>query len=318
MKTKAKLMLSALALLTILGVNQAHAEEEQQKVVLITGTASGIGKATAEYLLSEGHIVYGGDIQFEKNKYLDAIGGHSLDMDVTNDSMIHAGVERIMKEQSRIDVLVNNAGYGLYGPVEDITMEDAQAQFDVNLFGLAKVTKAVLPHMRAQQSGRIINISSMGGKVSTPLGAWYHATKYAVEGFSDCLRLELDAHNIKVVIIEPGAINTNFGNVAMVHLEKYSNNPAYDHMTKPYLRMFEQMRDSTSSVQGSEPIVIAKVISKAIDKKNPRTRYVKGRMAKLAIWYKNTLGDKAYDRLIMRTMKRMEKRMLKESAEIQS
>ena len=176
------------------------AADNEKKVVLITGTASGIGKATAEYLINEGHIVYGGDIQFEKNKYLDTIGGYSIDMDVTNVDMVNAGVDRIIKEQGHIDVLVNNAGFGLYAPMEETTDEDRRYQFEVNFFGVANVTKAVLPHMREQKSGYIINISSMGGKIYMPLGAWYHATKHAIEGWSDCLRLELKEFNIKFVI----------------------------------------------------------------------------------------------------------------------
>ncbi len=265
---------------------------QNKKVVLITGTASGIGKATAEHLINEGHIVYGGDIQFEKNKYLDKIGGYSIDMDVTSDSMVIAGVERIIEEQGRIDVVLNNAGYGQYGPVEEVTMEDAFAQFDVNLFGVARVTKAVLPYMREQRFGKIINISSMGGKIYTPMGAWYHATKHAIEGWSDCLRLEVKEFGIDVVIIEPGLINTNFYQVYDEKLEPYLENTAYGHILNPMTNM--RVRPKMS-----EPVVIAKVVSKAIDDDTPKTRYVKGRMGKFLIKFRDIFGDRAYDRLIM-------------------
>ena len=271
-----------------------QAQNTNQKVVLITGTASGIGKATAELLIEEGHIVYGGDIQFEKNRYLDKIGGHSLDMDVTDTTMIKAGVEKIIQEQGRIDVLVNNAGFGVYAPVEITTEKDMRYQFEVNVFGVANVTRAVLPYMRPQRSGKIINISSMGGKIYMPLGAWYHATKHAIEGWSDCLRLELKAFNIDVVIIEPGAINTNFGNVMLGYMEKYKDDTAYSHMIQPYLQMTENMDSSI----GAGPIVIAKEINKAINAKIPKIRYLKGPMARIMVGYRNMFGDRVFDDFI--------------------
>jgi NAD(P)-dependent dehydrogenase (short-subunit alcohol dehydrogenase family) len=269
-------------------------------VVLITGTASGIGKATAEYLLEQGHIVYGGDIQFEKNRYLDGIGGHSLDMDVTQVDMVQAGVAQIIEEQGRIDVLVNNAGFGLYAPVEETTDEDARYQFEVNFWGVVNLTKAVLPHMRETRSGTIINISSMGGKIYMPLGAWYHGTKHAIEGWSDCLRLELKEFGIDVVIIEPGAINTNFGHVTASYMEKYIEGTAYGHFIDPFVEMTAVMDDPEAVADMSdEPIVIAKVINEAINAKNPKTRYVKGPMARTAILYRKWFGDRAFDDLIM-------------------
>ena len=286
--------------LLILGVNTIHAQDNAQKVVLITGTASGIGKATAEYLIQKGHIVYGGDIQFEKNTYLDKIGGHSLDMDVTKVDRVQAGGDRIIEEQGRIDVLVNNAGFGLYAPVEETTDEDARYQFEVNFFGVANVTKAVLPHMRKAKSGKIINISSMGGKIYMPLGAWYHATKHAIEGWSDCLRLELKEFNIDVVIIEPGAINTNFGNVTAQYMEKYIEGSNYKHMLDPFQDMMSILDDPEEVRRMStEPIVIAKVINEAINAKNPKTRYVKGPMARMAISYRQLFGDRAFDDFIL-------------------
>ncbi len=288
-----KLLLMCALIISVISVN---AKTKEQKVVLITGTASGIGKATAELLVKEGHIVYGGDIQHEKNKYLDKIGGHSLKMDVTKDDEVKEAVAKIIKEHGRIDVLLNNAGYGQYGAVEEVTMEDAHAQFDVNLFGMARVTKAVLPQMRAQKSGTIINISSMGGKIYTPLGAWYHATKHAVEGWSDCLRLEVKEFGINVVIVEPGMINTGFYNVFMEKFEPYTKESAYKHIIDPMLASGELPKMS-------EPIVIAEVINKAINKKKPKTRYVKGKMAKMAIGYRNWFGDRAYDRMILKAMR---------------
>jgi len=286
-----------------------HAQEKwngkEPKVVLITGTASGIGKATAKYLIEKGHIVYGGDIQFEKNKYLDTIGGHSINMDVTDTNMVKAGVNRIIKEQGRIDVLFNNAGWGLYAPVEETTEADIRYQFEVNVFGVANVTRAVLPYMREQRSGRILVTSSMGGKIYMPLGAWYHSTKHAIEGWSDCLRLELKEFNIDVVIIEPGAIATNFGNVTTSYMMKYMENSKYTHLTEPFGRMMETTTNDPEAIakMSSDPIVIAEVVEKAIRVKKPKTRYVKGRMAGFLIWYRNTFGDRAFDRLMLRMVR---------------
>ena len=298
-------MIVLLALMLI-GTFGATAQEEwngkEQKVILITGTASGIGKATAEYLIQKGHIVYGGDIQFIKNKYLDEIGGHAIDMDVTDTAMVNAGVRRIIKEQGRIDVLYNNAGWGLYAPVEEADEEDFRYQMEVNLFGVNNVTRAVIPYMRKQMSGRILVTSSMGGKIYMPLGAWYHASKHAIEGYFDCLRLELKHFNIDVVIIEPGAINTNFGNVTSSYLEKYMDNTAYGHMLNPYQEMMKRITEDPEAIEkmSSEPLVIAEIVEKAITKKKPKTRYVKGNMAKFMIFYRNFFGDKAFDRLMLR------------------
>ena len=149
-------------------------------------------------------------------------------MDVTDDASMVAGVERIIAEHGRIDVLVNNAGYGSYGAVEDVPIDEARRQFEVNVFGLARLIQLVTPHMRAQQSGRIINISSIGGKFYEPLGAWYHATKFAVEGFSDSLRLELAPFGIDVVIIEPGPIRTEWNTISRDSLVETSRGGAYE------------------------------------------------------------------------------------------
>ncbi|MEO0333342.1 MAG: oxidoreductase [Bacteroidota bacterium] len=182
-----------------------------KKVILVTGASSGIGKATALQLLSAGHTVYGLARRVENMQDLVKAGGKALPMDVTQHAQVKAVIQDIIQKEKRIDVLINNAGYAVYGAIEDVSYEDAKRQFEVNLFGLAEVTKAVLPAMRNQKSGTIINVSSVGGKIFTPLGAWYHATKHALEGWSDCLRLELRSFGIDVVVIQPGAIKTEFG-----------------------------------------------------------------------------------------------------------
>ena len=295
-----------MALIVIASSAMVNAQQKwngkEQKVILITGTASGIGKATAEHLIEQGHIVYGGDIQLEKNKYLDEIGGHSLDMDITDTAMVNAGVRKVIKEQGRIDVLYNNAGWGLYAPVEEVTEEDLRYQMEVNVFGTNNVTRAVIPYMREQNSGRILVTSSMGGKIYMPLGAWYHASKHAVEGYFDCLRLELKHFNIDVVIIEPGAINTNFGNVTVSYMKKYMKDTNYGHLIDPFGDMMETVNNDPEAIakMSSEPIVIAEVVNKAITKKKPKTRYVAGKMGKFLIFYRNTFGDRAFDRMMLR------------------
>jgi len=269
--------------------------QEKQKVVLITGTALGIGKSTAEYLIDKGHIVYGGDILIEENLYLNDIGGTALEMDVTNQDHIDNAVTQIISEHGRIDVLVNNAGLGVYGAIEDVSMEDIYYQYDVNLFGLARVTKAVLPYMREKESGTIINISSVLGETYGPLAGWYLSTKHALEGWSDALRVELKKFDIDVVIVQPGAINTNFSNVTKTYMDKYRINSAYQHLYG------EPITDTGNDVLSnqSDPIVIAKVINKAIDARNPKTRYAAGAYSKIGIFLRKIMTDKMFDRFIL-------------------
>lgn len=292
-----KVYIIALALLLGLVPQMAYSQNswsEGQKVILITGTASGMGKAFAEQLIKDGHIVYGGDIQHKKNEYLNTIGGHALKMDVTKKGQVNRGVKRIVKEQGRIDVLINNAGYGLFSPVEEVSMRDAKEQFDVNLFGVARLTKAVLPYMREQKMGRIINISSVGGKVYTSLGAWYHATKHALEGWSDCLRVEVSELGIDVVIVEPGIINTNFYNVVNEFIEKYAANSNYEHMFK----RFKEANFDFSAMTLPEEIAV--LMSEIVQTNEPQTRYLKGYLAEMLIKFREEHGDRAYDDLLLK------------------
>ena len=269
--------------------------QDEQKVVLITGTAYGIGKSTAELLIEKGHIVYGGDILVEENLYLNDIGGTALEMDVTNQEHIDKAINQIISEQGRVDVLVNNAGLGVYGAIEDVSMEDIYYQYDVNLFGLARVTKAVLPYMREEESGLIIDISSVLGETYGPLAGWYLSTKHALEGWSDALRVELKEFDIDVVVVQPGAINTNFSNVTKTYIDKYRENSAYQHLYG------EPITDTGNEVLSnqSDPIVIAKVINKAMNARNPKTRYAAGAYSKIGIFLRKIMTDKMFDRFIL-------------------
>jgi NAD(P)-dependent dehydrogenase (short-subunit alcohol dehydrogenase family) len=270
-------------------------------VILITGASSGIGKAMAEKLLDEGHTVYCSARKTESMEELAQRGGKLLALDVTVDDQIQSAIETIIAEQGRLDVLCNNAGYGLYGAVEDIPLEDARSQFDVNLFGVARVTREALPHMRTAGGGKIINTSSMGGKMYTPMGAWYHATKYALEGWSDCLRLEVAPHGIDVVLIEPGAINTGFGDPMQQSLKKYSGEGAYAPMAKG---MIAASKETYTRATGSPPSVVANAVARAVRSSRPKTRYAVGKYAKLFILVRKLTPDRIFDRLVSLMVKR--------------
>ncbi|MGL5834338.1 MAG: oxidoreductase [Waterburya sp.] len=266
------------------------------KVALVTGASSGIGKAISKQLINDGLIVYVAARRVEKMLDLEELGAIALKMDITQEQDIKEVIEQIEKKHNGVDILVNNAGYALLGAMEDTSIEDARRQFEVNLFGLANLTKLVLPSMRAKKSGKIINISSIGGKIYNPLGSWYHATKHALEGWSDCLRLELAPFNIDVVIIEPGIIQTEFGDVTIPAMMKRSGNSAYSAMAKKIEEMIKSYNDLGNA---SDPFVIAKVVSQAIKAKKPKTRYVAGKLARPLILMRKLLSDRIFDKIIM-------------------
>ena len=272
-----------------------------QKVALVTGASSGIGKAIAKQLIEDGLVVYVAARRVEKMQDLESLGAMVLKMDITQEEDVKNVVEKIAKNHNSIDVLINNAGYGNYGAMEDTTIEDARRQFEVNLFGLANLTKSVLPGMRAKKSGKIINISSMGGKIYTPLGAWYHATKHALEGWSDCLRLELSPFNIDVVIVEPGVIKTEFGDVMLAPMMERSGNSAYGEIAH---KLEQRMKESYEQGFASDPEVIAKVVSQAVKAKKPKTRYAAGQFAKPLMFLRKWLGDRAFDTIIRASLLR--------------
>lgn len=265
-------------------------------VALITGASSGIGKETAKQLLRDGLVVYAAARRVERMKDLKELGAIVLEMDVTKEEELIRGINQIKEQHGGVDVLVNNAGYGMYGAVEDTTIDDARIQFEVNLFGLARLTQLVLPYMRAQRAGKIINISSMGGKIYTPLGAWYHATKHALEGWSDCLRLELAPLGIDVIIIEPGMIVTEFGDVMISQVMARSGKSAYSGLAK---KLEKATLDAYQKGQGSPPSVIANLISKAIKSRSPKTRYAAGYLSKPLIFLRKVLSDRLFDKLIL-------------------
>ncbi|OUU47680.1 MAG: short-chain dehydrogenase/reductase [Flavobacteriaceae bacterium TMED68] len=274
------------------------------KVILITGASSGIGKNTALSLIKEGHVVYGAARRLEMMQDIIQAGGHAIKMDILKERNIDEVVNQIVKEQNRIDVLINNAGYGLWGAVETISIAEAKRQFDVNIFGLAYLTKKIIPLMRKQKSGKIVNMSSMGGKVYTPFGAWYHATKYALEGWSDCLRMELKNFGIDVILIEPGIIKTEFQDVMMDSTVERSIGTPYEKKLKALEKATQEMY---AKGIGSPPSTITKLIIKAINSHNPKRRYVGGLFAKPMLFIKKWFGDKIYEKAIMSQIKKAKK-----------
>ena len=197
------------------------------KTALVTGASSGIGLETVKALLAAGYTVYAGARRMDLMQPLADAGAHLLSLDLTDDTSISTGVEALLRDAGRIDVLINSAGYGTYGALEDVALEEGRRQIDVNVFGMARLIQLLLPTMRAQGSGRIVNISSIGGMFGGPFGGWYHASKFAVEGLSDSLRMELRSHNIDVVLIQPGTIRTEGNRISRASLMKYSGGGAY-------------------------------------------------------------------------------------------
>lgn len=268
-----------------------------RKVIVVTGASSGMGKASALRLLKEGHIVYGLARRIENMKDIEEAGGIALQLDVTNPDQITQVVDRIIYEQGKIDVLWNNAGYSVMGAVEDVSLIDAKRQFEVNLFGVAEMTKAVLPFMRDKRSGTIIITSSVGGKIFTPLGSWYHASKHAIEGWSDCLRMELKAFNIDVVILQPGGIATEFSDVLMTPLLERSKDSAYKDFVDTIVRSYRKFDENNTN---SDPLVIGETIVKIINSSRPKTRYSVGTGATAMLVLRWFLSDRMFERMTFR------------------
>jgi NAD(P)-dependent dehydrogenase (short-subunit alcohol dehydrogenase family) len=269
-----------------------------KKVALITGASSGIGKETAKLLLKNGFTVYAAARRLEIMEDIKKLGAQTFRMDVSDDaSMVH-GVEKIIAAEGRIDVLVNNAGYGSYGSLEDTPMSEAKYQFEVNVFGLARLSQLVIPYMRKQRSGKIINITSIAGKIAEPHGSWYHSSKFAVEGISDCMRMELKQFGIDVVLIEPGGIKTEWNNIARDNLAKVSGQTVYGDLVHKQVKMLKFF-----DAIGSEPIVIAKTIFRAVKSRRPKARYVAGRGSTTMLALRKILPDKMFDRMILIQLK---------------
>ena len=267
------------------------------KAAFVTGASAGIGEATARALLAAGYRVFAGARRLDRMAGLAAAGATLLKLDLTDDPSIVAAVNTIKNEAGRIDVLVNNAGYGSYGALEDVPLDEGRRQFEVNVFGLARLCQLVLPMMRAQKSGKIVNVTSIGGKIWEPLGAWYHATKFAVEGLSDCLRVEAAPFGVDVIVIEPGAIRTEWAGIARDGLLQMSGGSAYAELAKRHARM---LATADTSSLASPPEVVARTIVRAVTARRPKTRYATGGGARTILFLRKILPDRMFDRLIWR------------------
>ena len=269
----------------------------KKKVALVTGASSGIGEATARLLADNGYKVIGVARRVEKMTHLKRLGIDILPMDLSNDDSIVQVIETIIQSNGSIDILVNIAGFGSYGAVEDVSMKDARYQLEVNVIGLARLCQLVLPYMRGQHYGKIVNITSVGGKMATPLGGWYHASKFAVEALSDSLRLEVKQFGIDVIVVEPGGIKTEWGSIAFDNAVKISGATAYSQLTEKTKAAADKFD------RGIEPIEIASLIKTAIEAKNPKARYAKGYMAAPILFAKRWLSDRWFDKMIMSQLK---------------
>ncbi len=272
-------------------------EKNKGKIVLVTGASSGIGKATAKLLVNSGYTVYGAARRIDRMEDIRTMGCYIHYLDVTDDNSMVSVVNDIVSKEGRIDILVNNAGFGFYGTVEDVPIYDAKMQMEVNLFGLSRMCQLVLPYMRQQKSGTIVNISSIAGKMSTPLGGWYHASKYAVEGLSDALRNEVKEFGIDVILIEPGIINTPWWIIARKNMESISGKSAYRKLLDNSGKILDISGGS------SQPEVIAETIHKAVEQKNPKARYSKGYHSGVILFAKKWLPDSLYDKVIRKFLK---------------
>jgi NAD(P)-dependent dehydrogenase (short-subunit alcohol dehydrogenase family) len=277
------------------------------KTVLITGASSGIGEEAAKGLLAAGYTVYAGARRVDRMQPLESAGARLLALDVTDDTSMTTAVKTILQEAGQIDVLINNAGYGSYGALEEVPLDEGRRQFDVNIFGLARLIQLALPAMRAQRSGRIVNVSSIGGKLGEPFGCWYHATKFAVEGLSDSLRMELHPFGIDVVVIEPGAILTEWNGIARDGLMKYSGDGPYREGARAHAQM---MASADRGSLPSPPSVVAKTIVQAVRARKPKTRYATGGGAKPILFLRSILSDRAFDA----TMRLIERQAMKSAA----
>ena len=269
----------------------------QQKVALVTGASSGIGKSIVQQLLKDGWIIYGAARRVEKMTDIQAVGAKVLSLDVTDETSMTAAVNALLSAEGRIDALVNNAGYGSYGAIEDVPIEEARRQFEVNIFGLMRLTQLVLPTMRAAKSGTIVNISSMGGRIWMPIGGWYHATKHALEVLSDALRVETKPFGIRVVVVQPGAIQSEWSGIAAQTLRDTSKGSVYGAMIEPMARILGHYPNAAS------PDVVAKAVSQAVNSRNPKRRYATPMDAKLYTFLHWLLPDWAWERLIASAIK---------------
>ena len=270
------------------------------RAVLVTGCSSGIGRATAERLAHGGWTVYASARRIEAIASLQEAGCRLLQLDVSDENSMREAVEEVERAEGAVGVLVNNAGYSQSGAVESVPLDEARSLFETNVFGLVRLTQLVLPGMRRQGWGRVVNVSSMGGRLTFPGGGWYHASKHAVEALSDALRFEVQGFGIDVVVIQPGLIRTGFAEAAVGSIEARDD---------PYAAFNAVVGAATAGayeggfarVLGGGPETVAKAIERSVSAQRPRTRYRVTASAGLLMMLRRLLPDRAWDALVGRT-----------------
>ena len=282
-----------------------NSDRNKKKVAIVTGSSSGIGFETSLLLARNGFYTYVTMRNIDKSKAItnlkqkEKLSLEVLQLDVTSDESVKEAIQKITNEQERIDVLVNNAGYALVGPFEELSIEEFKEQFETNVFGVIRVTQAVLPIMRRQRCGTIVNISSIAGKIGFPLTSAYASSKFALEGLSESIAYEIEQFGIKVILIEPGVIKTNFNNNLKIgkRVTIDSNSP-YVEMTQKRISRFKPRFES-----GSPPIEVAKVILKAITSENQsELRYLVGNDAFKLMEIRNNMSEKEFGKIVIKSV----------------
>jgi NAD(P)-dependent dehydrogenase (short-subunit alcohol dehydrogenase family) len=269
------------------------------KAVLITGCSSGIGRATAERLAAAGWTVYATARKVEAIEDLGEMGCKLLALDVCDETSMQQAVAAVEQAEGAVGALVNNAGYSQSGAVEGVPMELVRRQFETNVFGLVRMCQLVLPGMRRQRHGRIVNVSSMGGRLTFPGGGFYHATKHAVEAVSDALRFEVRAFGVDVVVIEPGLIKTRFGETAAGAIEAAdSGSETYSGFNAAVAKATTEAYEGPLARLGGGPEQVARAIEKAISSRRPKTRYLVTPSARLILMQRRLLSDRLWDAFV--------------------
>lgn len=277
------------------------------RAALVTGCSTGIGRATAVALAGAGWTVYATARSVAAVEDLEALGCHPLALDVTDEASATAAVRAVEEAEGAVGVLVNNAGYSQSGPVEQVTLDQARRQFETNVFGPARLTQLVLPGMRNQRWGKVVNISSMGGRLTFPGGGWYHASKYALEALSDALRFEVAGFGIDVVLIEPGFVRTGFSSAATTTVGEPRGGDPYAAFTAGVLRSTGDVyRTGLLSRLAGEPEDVARVVLAAVTADRPKARYPVTPSARLLRGLRVVLPDRAWDALMARSFVRPE------------
>jgi NAD(P)-dependent dehydrogenase (short-subunit alcohol dehydrogenase family) len=270
------------------------------RAVLITGCSSGIGAATAAHLAANGWTVYATARRVETLADLESAGCRTLALDVTDEASMQAGVKAVEDEHGAVGVLINNAGYSQSGPVEEVPIEDVRRQFETNVFGAVRMAQLVLPAMRDQGWGKIVNISSMGAQLVFPGGGFYHGTKWALDAITDALRFEVKGFGVDAILIQPGLITTEFGSTATASIGEGSDGP-YAKFNKRLAKATTETYEKGIGVKlGGPPEAVAKVVEKAINAKRPKARYLVTPSAHLLVNQRKLMTDRAWD-LMMRT-----------------